>query len=246
MHSWVGYELVKVLLIFGLSLKIRDDLEDWSPDLFNLFSYMGNKKQNTKKEEADRLLTILFQKTLHSGYFAKPPFGRKANFEKMSNTILPLVILTWLRQLQEHFYKISDNKESGDWNVHGKYCAVRTKHMSKDFPLDNVHMMKANSTSLVKDESVTCIKPNGKHTKGVVKSLEEWAEKILCQDNNHYVQNMANSDNEMKKCFKRTEKYGSINSLTAIGGHDRQYFNELCSTVVSRRIFIRLQSLIAH
>jgi hypothetical protein len=38
----------------------------------------------------------------------------------------------------------------------------------------------------------------------------------------------------------------TINSLTAIGGHDRQYFNELRSTVVSRRIFIRSQSLIAR
>jgi hypothetical protein len=46
------------------------------------FSYIGDKKQNTKKEEADRLLNILFQKTPHSGYFAKLPFGSKANFEK--------------------------------------------------------------------------------------------------------------------------------------------------------------------
>jgi hypothetical protein len=97
----------------------------------------------------------------------------------MPNTILPLVVLMWLCQLQEHFYEIRDNKESGDWNVHGKYCAVRTKHVSKDFSLDNVHMIKANSTSLVKVESVTCIKPNGKHTKGVVKSLEEWAAKNI-------------------------------------------------------------------
>jgi hypothetical protein len=37
-----------------------------------------------------------------------------------------------------------------------------------------------------------------------------------------------------------------VNSLTAIDGHDRQYFNELHSTVVSRRIFIRSQSLIAR
>ncbi len=37
-----------------------------------------------------------------------------------------------------------------------------------------------------------------------------------------------------------------LNSLTAIDGHDRQYFNKLRSTVVSRQIFIRLQSLIAH
>jgi hypothetical protein len=117
---------------------------------------------------------------------------------KKPNTILPLVVLTWLRQLQEHFNKISDNKESGDWNVHRKYCAVRTKHVSKDFPLDNMHMIKANSTSLVKVESVTCIKPDGKHTKGVMKSLEEWAAKILCRDNNDYVQNIANSDDKTK------------------------------------------------
>ncbi len=39
---------------------------------------------------------------------------------------------------------------------------------------------------------------------------------------------------------------GNLNSLTAIDGHDRQYFNELRSTVVSCRIFIRSQSLIAH
>ncbi len=37
-----------------------------------------------------------------------------------------------------------------------------------------------------------------------------------------------------------------FNSLTAIDGHDSQYFNELRSTVVSRQIFIRSQSLIAR
>ena len=75
MHSWVGYELVKVLLIFGLTPKICDDLEDWSPDLFNVFTYMGNKKRDTNKEEANRVLTILFQKTQHNSYFTKLPFG---------------------------------------------------------------------------------------------------------------------------------------------------------------------------
>jgi hypothetical protein len=49
MHSWFGYELVKILLIFGLNPKIRDDLKDWSPDLFNLFSYMGDKNGVQKK-----------------------------------------------------------------------------------------------------------------------------------------------------------------------------------------------------
>jgi hypothetical protein len=39
---------------------------------------------------------------------------------------------------------------------------------------------------------------------------------------------------------------GLLNSLTAIGSHDRQYFNELRARVVSPRIFVRSQSLIAR
>ncbi len=37
-----------------------------------------------------------------------------------------------------------------------------------------------------------------------------------------------------------------LNSLTAIGAHERQRFNELRGTVVSRQFFIRSQSLIAR
>ena len=175
---------------------------------------------------------ILFHKTLHSGYFAKLPFGSKDKFEKTPNTILPLVILTWLHQLQKHFYEIGDNKESGDWNVHGKncYCFFRAKNVSKDFPLDNVHMMKANSTSLVKVDSVTYIKPDGKPHKTVVKSLEEWAAKILCQNNNDYVQNIANSDDETKKCFKKTAKHGSTQYAMSETSY-KPADEETCNTV---------------
>jgi len=38
----------------------------------------------------------------------------------------------------------------------------------------------------------------------------------------------------------------SFNSLTAIDAHERQRFNELHGTVVSRRFFIRSHSLIAR
>ncbi len=36
--------------------------------------------------------------------------------------------------------------------------------------------------------------------------IEEWAAKILCQDND-YVQNLVNTDEETKKCFQRTKKH---------------------------------------
>jgi hypothetical protein len=114
MHSWVEYKLVKVLLTFGLSPNIWDGLESWSPDLFNLFSYLGDKQWDlSKKKCAKELLTILFDKTLHNGYFKKLPFGSN-KFAKMTNTTLPLVVLTWLHQLEEYFYKIGDTNESRD------------------------------------------------------------------------------------------------------------------------------------
>jgi hypothetical protein len=61
----------------------------------------------------------------------------------------------------------------------------------------------------------------------------------------------ASTDEGMKKVAKtyglgREWRDYLLNSLTAIDGHDRQYFNKLRSTVVSRQIFIRSQSLIAR
>ena len=52
MHSWVGYELVKVLLKYGLSPKLRSDLNEWSPDLYQLFSYFGKKQWDPSKSPA--------------------------------------------------------------------------------------------------------------------------------------------------------------------------------------------------
>ncbi len=163
MHSWVRYKLVKVLLNFGLSPKIWQDLEDWSPDLFNLFFLPWQQTTGSfKKEHAEHLVTILFDRTLHNGYFAKLPSGSRDKFTKMTNTTLALVVLTWLHQVQEYFYEIGDTNENGDWNVHGKYCPVQSKHVSREFPLDNMYMIKANSTAVTKITSVQWITPNNK------------------------------------------------------------------------------------
>ncbi len=91
----------------------------------------------------------------------------------MTNTTLPLVMLTWLRQLEKYFYKIDDTNDGGDWNTHGKYCPVRAQNVTKEFPLENIHMSKANNTVVTKITSVEWIEPNSKNNKKVVKSLEE-------------------------------------------------------------------------
>jgi hypothetical protein len=99
-------------------------------------------------------LTILFDRTLHNSYFAKLPFGSREKFAKMTNITLPLVVLKWLRQLQGYFYKIGDTNENGDWNTHGKYAPIKARHVTREFPFDNMNMMKANSTAVAKITSV--------------------------------------------------------------------------------------------
>ncbi len=70
MHSWVEYELVKVLLKYGLSPKLRGDLNEWSPDFYELFSYFGYtmgffKKSNSTHNSLRKNGTLqLFWKTL--------------------------------------------------------------------------------------------------------------------------------------------------------------------------------------
>ncbi len=120
----------------------------------------------------------------------------------MTNITLLLVVLMWLCQLQEYFYKTGDTNEIGDWNTHGKYAPDKAIHVTRELPLDNMHMTKANSTAVAKITSVQWIKPNNKNSKQVVKSLEEWAAKILCWDND-YVQNLANAKKRNKKMLPK-------------------------------------------
>ena len=114
MQMWVGYELVKVLRIFGLQpTGIREDVQSWSPDLYALFMYFKDKKENASNEKrAQQIMTILFDETDHDGHFSAVKFGSKSNIEKMRQKTLFLVILTWLRQLQQFFYNCSERLEN--------------------------------------------------------------------------------------------------------------------------------------
>ncbi len=119
---------------------------------------MGSFKSPT------RLLNIFFENTEHCSYFGKLPFGKKTKFEKMANTTIPLVILTWLHKLQEHFFKQPENNAQIDWNDSGRYCNVPVKFaVSKG--VNHVHMSKANNKNAVKIESFDSIKPNKKQSK---------------------------------------------------------------------------------
>ena len=49
MQSWVGHELVKVLVTFGLQpVDLSDSLKEWSSDLYYVFLYMQTRKAELK------------------------------------------------------------------------------------------------------------------------------------------------------------------------------------------------------
>ncbi len=56
-QSWVGYELVKVLNVFGLQPKIRSDLANFSLDLFATFTYLSNRTNNQHKDRLQKRWT---------------------------------------------------------------------------------------------------------------------------------------------------------------------------------------------
>jgi hypothetical protein len=114
-HSWLCYELVKVLYVFGLQPQIRSDISNWSQELHHAFDYFNNKKHEEHKVLALKVLDTLFDITEHDSYFDKINFGSKQKFRHMKNPTLYLVVLTCLRQLQHCFFEKSDLDPAKDW-----------------------------------------------------------------------------------------------------------------------------------
>ncbi len=56
---------------------------------------------------------ICMQDKLHAGQYSLFPFGSKSHFEKMPNTILPLVVLSCLQQLEKYFSRSVITKRLG-------------------------------------------------------------------------------------------------------------------------------------
>ena len=128
-----------------------------------------------------KILDILFTKTEHNSYFIKIDLGSRKSLLQSKNPTLHLVVLTWIRQLQQCFYEYTDVNPGKDWNKHGRYCGVSTKVAQNAPTLSNINMspVKSEKKNVVSDLSY--FKPNEDQT-DVVTSLEEWAARILEPD----------------------------------------------------------------
>ena len=97
--------------------------------------------------------------------------------------MIPLLVLTWLRQLQQ-FFKRRHNKLKS-WSSLGNYAPhLKLQHGEKNDPLAIVYMQKPGSIEQVKVQQFTDIKPDESYIKDnskrvIFPSLEEWAMLIL-------------------------------------------------------------------
>ncbi len=113
-----------------------------------------------------------------------------------------LLILTWLRQLEEYFYKFEGNGDSsGDWNKHGKYYG--TPSMLKAAPLANIHMAQANEIRTPVTD-ITFFEPDDRD--GVCVSLEEWGARIFTPYNKKVLRDAKDGCEKTKLRFERAKK----------------------------------------
>jgi hypothetical protein len=128
-------------------------------------------------------------------------FGSKVKFKTLNSSSLYLLILTWLRQLEDYYFSFEDNGDfRSDSNKYGKYFG--TPSMLKAAPLANIHMAQASEHRI----PVTHVKyfaPDNR--KGVCVSLEEWGAKLFEPDIPQIL-------HDAKKANKQPRKRNSIHS----------------------------------
>ncbi len=199
--------MVKVLHVFGLQTKVRKDINEWLDDLFKTFAYLSNKNNEEYKENALRVLDILLNKTDHNSYFTKLNFVCKEKFKRGHNYTLHLVVLTWLRQLQQFFSAQKERDTKGDWNKYGKYWG--TSSLAKiHLLLTSINMAQANRDQQTPVDNISFFLPD-KEKKGVCIFLEEWAAQILKPNISTALDN-AMTDSKTKTrfgCAKKPEAF---------------------------------------
>jgi hypothetical protein len=202
-HSWLCYELVKVLNVLGLQPQLKYDISNWSQELHTAFDYSNNKQHEQHKVLALKVLDTLFDKTEHISYFDKINFGIKYKFRHMKNLTLYLVILMWLRQLQQCFFEKSDLDPARDWNKYGRYYGTGIGLISGSPMLSNINMSTIKSETRTPVTEVSYFKPN-KDRPDVVTSLEECAARLLKPDITDILK-VAKADSDTKRRFQRAK-----------------------------------------
>jgi hypothetical protein len=105
-QTWVTNELVKVMYIYGLNPEPNDHLESYAPEIETYIHYL-KKLQEDYEDKAKAIHELLHDCTLYIGVLKKCSFAKvqTITWDVDIKSMLPILVVTWLRQLQQFFIK---------------------------------------------------------------------------------------------------------------------------------------------
>ncbi len=154
-QTWVTYELVKVLYLYRLNPQQSTSLNNVAPEIDDYIKYMTTQGPELFSMTQGVHKTLL-KYTLHSGYFHKCNFAgvSKITWKDDVKFIIPFLVLTWLRQLQQFF----NREQKHTWSNLGNYTPhLRLSHGEGSDPLAVVYLSKADTGQPVKVKTSTTL-----------------------------------------------------------------------------------------
>ena len=140
-------------------------------DLFTIGTFLRDRttQQEGDSEYAAALIQRLFGETEHSAIFRQMSMGSMSHFKQLTTYAIPFLLITWLRQLEEHFFL----HPKDDFFEMGMCTALSSR--PKNTITSNNIWMTSNSKKGIQErvESLKYFKP--KQRKGVGVTLRKWA-----------------------------------------------------------------------
>jgi hypothetical protein len=181
---------------------LNSSLKQWSPDLHDIFTYMQTRKPELRGR-ATEILDVLFNNTVHSGHWSHVQFGTKKKIFQHNNGTLSLIVMTWMRQLQQFFLDEEKKDKNGDWNNFRKYTGTTSNNLKHTTPLVNINFSSVSTPNILTQiTKIQQFKPF-EEIKGVCSSLEEWALRILQPNQEFKLKELYDNDPETAQCWDR-------------------------------------------
>ena len=153
-QTWVTYEVVKVIFLYGLNPEPNTTIpKKLAPQLNAYIQHIKNPTESTF-EGADTVHKTLFNETSHSSYFLRCKFAEvdKVIWKDDVKYTIPIIILSWLRQLEQGFKDLSNTKS---WSILGNYTPVNSPLQGDGTdPLSLVYLLKHNQPKKYKGDSL--------------------------------------------------------------------------------------------
>jgi hypothetical protein len=218
-QTWVTYEVVKVLYLFGLNPKQKSDLESIAPDIERYIGYIesnildddNDDDDEESHQEIKHIHEIIFKHTQHSGIFDKCTFAsmNEVKWKEDVKYMIPFLLLTWLRHLQQYFK--SKKNEKHTWTENGNYQPHVTLSKGESTnPLAIVYLSKPGMKKPFKVKSYDHVKPyepqNIKDiTNVLIPSFEEWAMILLTPPNQTRLTQAIEDDEDTRRRWNMAE-----------------------------------------